>query len=178
MPLKPLLFALTLLTGLCNPVWGQSSMGEDSLVFEPMEPPFASQWYLGGTYRLDGIGSSPDNSFGLQLFHRMEKTFGTGGSVLFLPEDSSFDINLDARWIWPLPIAEPYLGAQLGYLTRSTGGVSLALRPGVMFEAPRIPLMFEVYGLVRYDVFGAVFGGDAVQNPLTIGLGASVSYRL
>jgi len=152
---------------------------QESSPAEPASPGFESKWYLGGTYRLDGLGAAGnDQIFGLQMNHRMEPTFGTGASVLFIPKDSSFDINLDARWIWPLPVFEPYIGAQMGYLTRSTGGFSLALRSGVMVELQDLPLQLEFYGLVRYDVFAALWGGNIGQEPLSIGLGTSILYRL
>lgn len=174
--LSPWLLQATLLF-LALPAWSQAN-NDNSLSFEAAEPAFESQWYLGGTYRLDNIGHRIEQGVGMQLFHRMEPSFGTGGGILFLPTDSSFEVNLDARWIWPLPVIEPYLGAQIGYLTRSTGGVSLALRPGIMLEVPRLPLMFELYSLARYDLFGVVFGGEAVQSPFLLGFGLALSYRL
>ena len=148
------------------------------------EEVYAPHFYIGPAFKLDGwvIGPHPleshDRLMGLQVFYRMEAFFGTGASLFFSPQDSNFEFDLDARWIWPLlPAVEPYAGVQLGYLTRSTGGLSISLRPGLLAQVPGLPLQLDLYALARYDVVEALFGS---QNPnqLMLGLGTALEFRL
>lgn len=176
--MRTLFLALTLIALLSLPVLAQEEV-------VPGDPSFGyySQWYIGPAYKLDGwaFGVHPlethDQLVGLQVFHRMEPYFGTSASLFYSHIDSDFEIDLDARWIWPLPWFEPYAGLQLSYLTRSVGGVGLSLKPGLLAQIPGLPLQLDIYGLASYDVFQALFGS---QNPnqLLLGIGAVLQYRL
>lgn len=145
---------------------------------------FVPRWYIGPTYKTDGFslgagarGAGLDQRIGLQVFHRMEPIFGTGGSLWFDPGGNSFEVTLDARWIWPLPVVEPYAAAQIGYLTRDVGGLSLEFRPGILAEIPGLPFQIDVFVVSRYDAVEALFGS---QNPnqLLFGLGSTLQFRL
>lgn len=146
-----------------------------------------SKWYLGPVFRLDELqsGTETDNSgssgtmyYGLRFFHRMDDSFATGANILFSPEYSSFAINLDARWIWNLPLIEPYAGLELAYLTRSSGGLTLAPKLGFQFEWHEAPILLDVYLLTRYDLTAAIFDNAQSQNPFNFGFGTSIQYRL
>ncbi|PIQ27791.1 hypothetical protein COW36_07730 [bacterium (Candidatus Blackallbacteria) CG17_big_fil_post_rev_8_21_14_2_50_48_46] len=147
--------------------------------------PVVSQWYWGPVFSHDGLGydrllNQPlagENWWGLSVLHRMDPWFGTGGSLLFAQADNSVALQLDARWYWPLPLVEPYLGAQFSYLTRQNGGFSLALRPGVQLQF--LPQLYaDVFGLLRYDVFSALFNSENRGDQLYFGLGFALLYRL
>lgn len=151
----------------------------------PGDPSYGyySNWLIGPAFKLDGwaIGPHPlethDQLIGLQVFHRMMPTFGTGASLFFAPGDSEFEFNLDGRWIWPLPAVEPYAGAQLSYLTRNNGGISISFKPGLLAQVPGLPLQLDLFALARYDFIQALFGS---QNPnqLMLGAGAVLQYQL
>lgn len=167
-------FLSTLLTGLL--ILPAQSQEEQAA--------FVSKWHIGPAFKFDGWAFGPhpleshDSLMGLQVFYRMEPAFGTGASLLFTPQDSNFEFNLDARWIWPLiPAFEPYAGLQLGYLTRSTGGLSLSFRPGLLTEVPGLPLQADLYGLLRYDIKEALFGSHD-PNQLMLGIGIVLQYML
>lgn len=100
---------------------------------------------------------------GIQTLYRMTPQFATGGSLLFEPNRSEVIVQLNTRWLWPLYIAEPYLGSQLEYFSRTDGGFSLALRPGVLIPLPFLPASVDLYTLARYDVVGVLLNG---QDPL------------
>ena len=140
-------------------------------------------WQLGLLYKQDGLSYDGTRGkalggegwFGVHMLHRLEPNFGTGAALLFSQRDSALEFNLDARWYWPFGLVEPYLGAQLNYLTRDNGGVSLALRPGIQMQLmPRIQL--EAAALLRHDLFGSVFQDNSA--PLLSGLSVGVLYQL
>jgi len=145
-----------------------------------------SKWYFGPVVRLDElkIDNSEDetasglNYYGLRLFHRMSDHFATGANILFSPEHSSFSIDLDSRWIWSLPIFEPYIGVELAYLTRSSGGLNLAPKLGVLIELEELPILFDLHLLGRYDVTAVIFENAQSHSSLNFGVGASIQYRL
>ncbi len=176
--MRKLFLGLTLLMVFYLPAQAQEEVvpGDESYGYY-------SHWYLGPAYKLDGwaIGPHPlethDRLVGIQAFHRMMPYFGTAASLYFSTVDSDFEIDLDARWIWPIPWAEPYAGLQLSYLTRSVGGVGLSFKPGLLAQIPGLPLQLDIYGLASYDVFQALFGS---QNPnqLLLGIGAVLQYRI
>lgn len=171
------------LFGLCclflwgSPVWGQENNQT------PEAEGFRPHWYIGPVFRLDGIQTDTglnnelDSFWGLQAYYQMSDYFGTGGSLLYLDQDSQMQADLFARWYWNLPLVQPYAGLQIGYFTRDNGGLSLALRPGIQIEAAQLPLMLDFYALGRYDVIAATFG-TGVNSPLYLGLGASVLFRV
>lgn len=178
--LSSLLVMLCLIPGLTPTAWAQNTAKE-----EP--PPDPSKWYWGLTLRQDGILGSVEGEnsaalgefqAGAQIFHRMDDYFGTGASILFLPSDSNFAINLDARWIWPLPLVEPYIGIQGEYLTRKEGGLALAPRLGLQIETEQIPVQIDLYFLGRYDISAVVFNGLRSATPFSLGLGISFLYRI
>jgi hypothetical protein len=144
-------------------------------------PVAAERWQLGLLYKQDGLGYAGAKALtgegwvGVQMLHRLEAYFGTGAALLFSQRDSALEFNLDARWYWPLGVVEPYLGAQLNYLTRDNGGVALALRPGVQLSLmPRLQL--EAAALLRYDLFGSVFQNNS--TPLLSGFSLGVLYQI
>lgn len=156
---------------------------ETTAVAEP--PPYVSQWYLGPVFKRDGLGYDSvknqalagENWLGLQVLHRQETWFASGGHLLFAAEDSALDVGLDVRFFWPLPLIEPYLGGELNYLTRHFGGFSLALRPGAQLHF--LPMLsLDVFGQLRYDVFNATFGNGSRGDQLLWGLGLAVLYKL
>ena len=91
--------------------------------------------------------------------------------------DNSFEFNLDASLILPLRVFQPYLGAELSYLTRSNGGFAVALKPGALVELQEVPIQLNFFGLARYDVFNALFGTQAL-NQLLLGAGLDVMFRI
>lgn len=167
-----------LLAGFCIlPAQAPAQAQEDT-------PGFTPAWYLGPAFKLDGwdfginLRESHDKLGGLQAFYRMEPNFGTGASLMFSPQDSNFDFSLDARWILPLlSVFEPYAGVQLGYITRSTGGLSICFRPGMLAAIPGLPFQLDLYGLARYDVKEALFGNHDL-NQFMLGIGAALQYKL
>lgn len=149
----------------------------------PPTPARSESWQMGLFYKQEGLGYDSANAralggegwVGVQMLHRLEPYFGTGAALLFSQRDSALEFNLDARWYWPLGVVEPYLGAQLNYLTRDNGGVALALRPGLQLELmPRLQL--EAAALLRYDLFGSVFQGN--NAPLLGGFSLGVLYQI
>lgn len=150
------------------------------------EPPlYVSQWYLGPVFKRDGIGYDSvknqalagENWIGLQAMHRQESWFGSGGHLLFSMQDSAMELGLDARLFWPLPLIEPYLGAELNYLTRHFGGFSIALRPGAQLHfLPTLSL--DAFAQLRYDLFNLTFGNGSRGDQLLWGLGLAVLYKL
>lgn len=161
-----------------SPVWAQESPGSSEKIQHP--------WLVGITGQFDGISYQPSNQqfsdsseffIGPQVFVRHDPWFGTGGHLLFSQKDNALEVGLDARYFFPLPLVEPYMGANLSFLTRDAGGFSLALRPGVFVQAiPHFTLDFFLLG--RYDLFYQAFGTPVDGKDLIhVGLGASVLYR-
>ena len=147
------------------------------------KPSPPENWQMGLLYKQDGLGYNAASAkalggerwFGLQMLHRLEPYLGTGAALLFSQHDSALEFNLDARWYWPLGRVEPYLGAQLNYLTRDNGGVALVLRPGVQLQLmPRLQL--EAAALLRYDLFGSIFQSNSA--PMLSGLSLGVLYQI
>lgn len=169
--------------GLSSTALAQESGFDWDSLFEPEPAHFDSKWYLGASAKLDswGIGAQPqehhDQMLGLRAFHRMQKTWATGASLYFATTDNSFEFNLDGSLILPLRVFQPYLGAELSYLTRSNGGFALALKPGALIELQELPIQLNFFGLARYDIFNAVFGNQAL-NQLLLGAGFDVLFRI
>lgn len=143
------------------------------------EAGFDSRWYLGPAYRYEGLlqGIS-DQLWGFQVYHQIEPHFGTGGGLYFSPQTYSLAFDLSARWRWDLPVVAPYAGAQLGYLSQYSGGLSLALQPGLQIEIPGVPVLLDIYGLLRYDVADALFGSQDPVAAAYFGLGSSLLFKL
>jgi hypothetical protein len=163
--------------------WAQESAPDKNVSVEP--PAFVSQWFVGPQFKREALGfdsvlqqTLPGESWlGLAVFHRQDPWFGTGGALLFSQQDSAMEIEIDARWFLPLPLIEPYLGAQLNYLTREFGGFSIALRPGAQLQL--LPQLYlDVFGQLRYDLFNFLFGAGKRGDQLLFGLGIAVLYKL
>ena len=172
----PIVFTAVLIFSLLIGLPAAKAQTEDEI-------PFESRWYIGPTYQMDNITLPTDSTvasdqlMGLTGFHRMNPYFGTGASLFFTPQDSSIALQLNSRWIWPLPIVEPYVGANLHYLSRDGGGLSIVFQPGLQIQALPFPLLFDIYALARYDIVSAVFNNQ-YQQAARFGLGASVLFQL
>lgn len=171
--MKALLFAIALLVitaGLNLPAQAQES------------PEYPSSWYIGPAYQLDGLSlpgsssASVDQLVGLQGSHRLNAYFGSGASLFFIPQDSSMAFQLNTRWIWPLPFIEPYAGANLHYLSRDGGGLSLVFQPGIQIQVEKLPVLIDLYALVRYDLLSAVFNNQYSQAA-QFGFGAAFLFK-
>jgi len=148
-------------------------------------PLYVSQWYIGPVFKRDGIGYDSvknqvlagENWLGLQTLHRQETWFGSGGHLLFSLQDSAIELGIDARLFLPLPLIEPYLGAELNYMTRHFGGFSIALRPGAQLHF--LPMLsLDAFAQLRYDLFNLTFGNGSRGDQLLWGLGLAVLYKL
>lgn len=148
------------------------------------ESPFEPSFGFGLATQLESLQwpsvvnpESPSIFGGIQTLYRMTPQFATGGSLLFEPNRSEVIVQLNTRWIWPLYVAEPYLGAQLDYLSRTDGGFSLALRPGVLIPLGFLPSSLDVYSLVRYDVAGILLSGRDPVGAAHFALGAALLFH-
>lgn len=164
-------------------LWGSlSTASAQTLLPEPeaFEPSFSVG--LAGQWESLQLGvDNPEVSTifgGIQTLYRMTPHFASGGSVLFEPNRSEVIVQLNTRWLWPLYVAEPYLGAQMEYFSRTDGGLSLAFRPGVLIPVPFLPVDLDLYALGRYDVVGLLFSGRDPLNAAHFAVGASVLFRL
>ena len=145
-----------------------------------------SKWYFGPVFQQDEIYINTDKNertsgityYGLRFFHRMDTSFATGANILFDPKYSSFSISLDSRWIWDLSVVEPYLGIELAYLTRSSGGLNLAPKLGIQVELKELPVLIDFYFLTRYDITKVIFDNTQSINPLQFGIGTTIQYRI
>ncbi len=169
----PFLIAVAIWIGLCCNLSAQAQ--------EQAE--FNSRWYLGPVYQMDSLtlpgvsSSTTDQLFGLQGFHRLNPYFGSSGSLFFIPEDSSIAFQLNTRWIWPLPFIEPYAGANLHYLSRDGGGLSLVFQPGLLIQFEKTPVLIDIYALARYDLITAVFNNQYAPAA-RFGFGATFMFEL
>ena len=146
----------------------------------PFEPSFS--FGLAGqleNLQWPSVANPEDPSIfgGIQTLYRMTPQFATGGSLLFEPSRSEVIVQLNTRWIWPLYVAEPYLGAQLDYLSRTDGGFSLALRPGVLIPLVFLPASLDLYSLARYDVAGILLSGRDPVGAAHFALGAALLFN-
>lgn len=114
---------------------------------------------------------------GIQTLYRMTPHFASGGSLLFEPNRSEVIVQLNTRWIFPLYIADPYLGAQLEYFSRTDGGFSLALRSGVLVPLAFLPASLDLYTLGRYDVAGVLLNGRDPLGAAHFALGAALLFH-
>lgn len=173
MAVKRLWWGLFLLCLWCAPVSAQSP--------EPFEPTFsvglAGQWE---SLQWPGVNNpeTPTLFGGVHTLYRMSPNFASGGGILFEPNRSEVIVQLNTRWLWPLYVAEPYVGAQLEYFSRTDGGVSLAFRPGVLIPVPFLPADVDLYALGRYDVVGLLLSGRDPLGAAHFAVGASVLFRL
>ncbi len=149
------------------------------------EEVFRPVWSLGLTGQLETLQwpgvNNPETPLlftGVQTVYRMSPTFASGGTLLFESNRSEVILQANTRWYWPLYVAEPYLGTQLEYFTRTDGGVSIALRPGVQIPLPFLNMDLDFYALGRYDVVGLVLRGRDPLAAAHFSLGASVMFRL
>lgn len=166
--------------GLWHPVHAQESPLNIS-----SPAPSGSEWWFGPAARQDGLGYdslrrqvlSGESLLGLQVQHRMDPWFSSGGSLLFSQQDSAILLNLDVRWYWPLSLAEPYLGLELSYLTRDNGGLATALRSGFQIQfAPQFQM--DTFGLLRYDLFKALFVSSPNDVLLYGGIGLALLWQI
>lgn len=151
----------------------------------PVEAPVYPQFSLGLLGQLESLQlptvdnpETPTLFGGIQTLYRMNPYFASGGGLLFEPNRSEVIVQFNTRWIWPLYVAEPYVGTQLEYFSRTDGGFSLALRPGVLLPVPFLPADIDLYALGRYDVAGLVFSGRTPLNAAHFAVGASLMFRL
>lgn len=182
-----LCLGLALSGSLCLPgaSWAQESAPPAEVPATTEPPLYVSQWYLGPVFKRDSIGYDSvknqalagENWLGLQVLHRQETWFGSGGHLLFATQDSAMEFGLDARLFLPLPLIEPYLGAELNYMTRHGGGFSIALRPGAQLHF--LPMLsVDAFAQLRYDLFNQAFGSGSRGDQLLWGLGLAVLYKL
>jgi hypothetical protein len=148
------------------------------------ESPFEPSFSFGLAGQLESLQwpsvsnpESPTIFGGIQTLYRMTPHFASGGSLLFEPTRSEIIVQLNTRWIWPLYVAEPYLGAQLEYLSRTDGGFSLAFRPGVLVPLPFLPASLDFYTLGRYDVVGILLNGRDPLGAAHFALGAALLFQ-